>query len=96
MLVSKTSTASLGRFDKKIEGEPRARGVKRKFDANVVTDFSGEKSQAMDVLHKLGTAERKKAPKKGGAGVEGGVNARKAMRYEARTKQLSQTRSKRK
>lgn len=30
LLVSKASTASLGRFDKKIEGEPKARGIKRK------------------------------------------------------------------
>lgn len=83
MLVSKTSTASLGKFDKKIEGEPRARGMKRKFEANV-GDHKSEKEQAMTVLHKLGTAAGKKAPKKGSEGTDGGLNVRKAMRHEER------------
>lgn len=30
MLISKTATASMGKFDKKIEGEPKVKGVKRK------------------------------------------------------------------
>lgn len=93
MLVSKTSTASLGKFDKKIEGEPRARGLKRKFDANV-GDHKSEKEQAMTMLHKLGTADRKKAPKKGGEGVEGGINVRKAMRHEERKAAKDNRRSK--
>lgn len=93
MLVSKTSTASLGRFDNKIEGEPRARGLKRKFDSNV-GDHSTEKEQAMTMLHKLGTADRKKAPKKGGEGVDGGLNARKAIRHEERKAQKDNRRSK--
>lgn len=93
MLVSKTSTASLGKFDKKIEGEPRARGLKRKFEANV-GDHKSEKEQAMTVLHKLGTADRKKAPKKGGEGTEGGLNVRKAMRHEERKAAKDNRRSK--
>lgn len=91
MLVSKTATASLGRFDKKIEGEPKARGIKRKFDANV-GDFKSEKDAAMTVLGKIGTAERKKALKKGGEGAEGGLNTRKAVRFEERKQQLQNKR----
>lgn len=30
MLISKTATASMGKFDKKIEGEPKVKGIKRK------------------------------------------------------------------
>lgn len=91
MLVSKTATASLGRFDNKIEGEPKARGIKRKFETNV-GDFKSEKESAMTMLGKIGTAERKKAPKKGGEGVEGGLNQRKAVRFEERKAQLQNKR----
>lgn len=91
MLVSKVSTASLGRFDKSIEGEPRVKGIKRKFETNL-GDHASEKASAMDVLNRLGTAERKRAPKKGGSGVEGGVNTRKAVRYEERAAQLANRR----
>lgn len=93
MLVSKTSTASLGRFDRKIEGEPKAKGIKRKFEANV-GDYADEKATAMNLLNKLGTAERKKQPKKGGEGREGDLNLRKAVRHETRKKQLENTRRK--
>jgi hypothetical protein len=30
MALSRTATASMGKFDKKIEGEPKIKGVKRK------------------------------------------------------------------
>ncbi|GMK58748.1 hypothetical protein CspeluHIS016_0601900 [Cutaneotrichosporon spelunceum] len=93
MLVSKTATASLGRFDNKIEGEPRAKGIKRKFEATV-GDFKSEKDTAMSILTKVGTAERKKGPKKGGEGEEGGLNKRKAVRFEERKQQLANKRSK--
>jgi regulator of ribosome biosynthesis len=93
MLVSKTATASLGRFDRKIEGEPKAKGIKRKFDANV-GDHAVEKAAAMELLGKIGTAEGKKAPKKGSAGKDGDLNLRKAVRLETRTKQLENRRGK--
>lgn len=93
MLVSKTATASLGRFDNKIEGEPRAKGIKRKFEATV-GDFKSEKDAAMSILTKVGTAERKKGPKKGGEGEDGGLNQRKAVRFEERKQQLANKRAK--
>ena len=78
MLISKTSTASLGRFDKSIEGEPKARGVKRKFEANVDGKWKDEKAKAMEVLKAVESGERKKV--KGTSREEGAVNARKAVR----------------
>ncbi|KAK4685897.1 regulator of ribosome biosynthesis, partial [Tremellales sp. Uapishka_1] len=84
MLISKTSTASLGKFDEKIEGEPKARGVKRKFEG-VVGDLKGEKQKALDLLPSLGKEGVKKKPlKKGGEGEEGGLNVRKAVRFHDR------------
>ncbi|KIR58364.1 hypothetical protein I314_05606 [Cryptococcus bacillisporus CA1873] len=83
MLISKTSTASLGKFDNKIQGEPKARGMKRKFDANVPEGNGGEgteKERQMAVLKRVERGETKKS-KKGGEGVDGGLNVRKALRF---------------
>lgn len=81
MLVSKTSTASMGKFDKKIEGEPKAKGVKRKFDAN--ENVKDEASKMKSVLKSVERGESKKV-KKGGEGKDGDINARKAVRFEGR------------
>ena len=84
LLVTKTSTASLGKFDKKIEGEPRVKGVKRQFEANE-TDARGEKEKQMSVLSRVERGEKSKmGKKKGGEGAEGDVNVRKAVRYAGR------------
>ncbi|KGB79325.3 hypothetical protein CNBG_5163 [Cryptococcus deuterogattii R265] len=85
MLISKTSTASLGKFDNKIQGEPKARGMKRKFDANIPfssgTGGEGtEKERQMALLKRVERGETKKS-KKGGEGAEGGLNVRKALRF---------------
>lgn len=88
MLISKTSTASLGKFDNKIQGEPKARGMKRKFDANIPSSAAGqrgggdgtEKERQMAVLKRVERGETKKS-KKGGEGVDGGLNVRKALRF---------------
>ncbi|KAL1924681.1 uncharacterized protein VTP21DRAFT_4335 [Calcarisporiella thermophila] len=50
--VSKLSTASMGKFDKKLEGEPKIKGVKRKFDPDV-TDPNEEKEKSMSILSKV-------------------------------------------
>ncbi|OXH43419.1 hypothetical protein J003_06487, partial [Cryptococcus neoformans] len=81
MLISKTSTASLGKFDNKIDGEPKARGMKRKFDANIPGGSEGtEKERQLSVLKRVERGETNKA-KRGGQGVEGGLNVRKALRF---------------
>ncbi|WVQ94600.1 hypothetical protein IAU59_001680 [Kwoniella sp. CBS 9459] len=86
MLISKTSTASLGRFDDKIQGEPKVKGVKRKFEPVSKTDYSGEKESALSVLKRIesGVGSDKKRSKKGGAGAEGGLNVRKAVRFQGK------------
>ncbi|WVF67016.1 hypothetical protein IAT40_001759 [Kwoniella sp. CBS 6097] len=86
MLISKTSTASLGRFDEKIQGEPKVKGVKRKFEPVSKTDYSGEKESALSVLKRIesGAGSDKKRSKKGGEGVEGGLNVRKAVRFQGK------------
>ncbi|KAG2175470.1 hypothetical protein INT43_001117 [Umbelopsis isabellina] len=50
--VTKRSTASLGRFDKHIEGEPKMKGMKRQFAPNI-TDSKVEKQASMDILNKV-------------------------------------------
>lgn len=80
MLISKTSTASLGKFDNKIQGEPKARGMKRKFDANIPGGEGTERERQMAVLKRVERGETNKS-KKGGEGVEGGLNVRKALRF---------------
>ena len=74
----------MGKFDNKIEGEPKTKGVKRKFEDNV-RDVKGEKEAALGILKSVERGEGKKAKsRKGGEGEEGGVNYRKAVRFEGR------------
>ena len=80
MLISKSSTASLGKFDKKIDGEPKAKGIKRKFEPNVGGEegWSSEKGRSMDLLKSMEGKKRRE-------GKDGGeVNVRKAVRYHDR------------
>ncbi|KAJ9091781.1 hypothetical protein QFC21_007084 [Naganishia friedmannii] len=85
LLVSKGATASMGKFDEKVEGEPKAKGVKRKFAPTAPTTHAGEKDSQLQILNSLGTAATKRAkiarPKEG---IEGDVNARKAVRFNER------------
>lgn len=83
MMISSTATASMGKFDKTIDGEPKAKGVKRKFDPLVGTGDMGknwgeEKGKALDVLRKVESGEVRKL--KGTGRGEGEVNTRKAVR----------------
>lgn len=94
LLVSKTSTASLGRFDKRIEGEPKVKGVKRKFENNIAAGGWGEeKGKALDVLKSVESGERKKT--KGTQQEEGGVSHRKAVRHLGREQRAEKKRGKR-
>lgn len=43
MALSRTATASMGQFDKKIDGEPKIKGVKRKVSL-LTTDFMGNRN----------------------------------------------------
>ncbi|KAM0754979.1 RRS1-domain-containing protein [Meredithblackwellia eburnea MCA 4105] len=83
--VTKTSTASLGRFDDKLKGEKKEKNVKRKFDANEVSS-SSERSKALSILTKIGATPSNKrtrvsddAPDAGKG--DGLVNSRKAIKH---------------
>ncbi|KAJ1648174.1 Rhodanese- sulfurtransferase [Coemansia erecta] len=52
LVMSKQSTASLGKFDEKLKGEPKIKGVKRKFDP-LVGSADKEKSKNMEILNKV-------------------------------------------
>ncbi|KAJ2078476.1 Rhodanese- sulfurtransferase [Coemansia sp. RSA 988] len=52
LVLSKSSTASLGKFDEKLEGEPKIKGLKRKFDP-LVAATGKEKSKNMDILSRV-------------------------------------------
>ncbi len=94
LLISKTATASMGKFDKKIEGEPKVKGVKRKFEDNLATGGWGqERGKAMDVLKSVESGERKK--NKGTQLEEGGVSHRKAVRHLGREQRAEKKRGKR-
>ena len=57
--VSKTATASYGRFDKVIEAEPKikSQGKRRQFTAVATKDLGGEKDKYMGVLGKIERGE---------------------------------------
>ncbi|KAJ2548212.1 Rhodanese- sulfurtransferase [Coemansia sp. RSA 1933] len=52
IVMSKGSTASLGKFDEKLKGEPKVKGLRRKFDPLVVSTDK-EKSKNMDILNRV-------------------------------------------
>ena len=92
LLVTKSATASLGKFDKKIEGEPKVKGVKRQFEANE-TSAGNEKERQMDVLARVERGEKSRmGKKKGGEGAEGDVNVRKAVRYAGKEERMRKKR----
>ncbi|SJL02322.1 related to RRS1-regulator of ribosome biogenesis [Armillaria ostoyae] len=78
---ARISTASMGRFDKKLEGEKKMRGVKRKFDANE-QPVEHEKNASLALLSKMDSDARKtRAAPPSGDGV---VNVRKAVRFASK------------
>jgi regulator of ribosome biosynthesis len=77
LAATRISTASMGRFDKKLDGEKKLRGVKRKFEATE-TSVEQEKQASLAVLSKLdGDVNRARREKDAGDGI---LNVRKAIR----------------
>ncbi|KAJ2458716.1 Rhodanese- sulfurtransferase [Coemansia sp. RSA 2424] len=70
LVLSKGSTASMGKFDDKLAGEPKVKGLKRKFDP-LVKNSDKEKSNNMEILNRVSKGEAK---------TSSVVNARKAQR----------------
>lgn len=81
VLRSRASTASMGRFDKTLQGEQKQKGLKRKFDPNE-KDVGAERASNLALLNKLGTAAmRKNAKLAQGQGDRELVNTRKAVQF---------------
>lgn len=58
--LAKVSTASMGKFDKKIEGEAKTKGVKRKFGATVAPNPEAEKELNLKILSGINKESDKK------------------------------------
>ncbi|KAL4400016.1 Rhodanese-related sulfurtransferase [Malassezia pachydermatis] len=71
LLRARGSTASMGRFDTKLEGESKPRGVKRTFQPNEI-DASKERAAHMQLLAKMDK----------GGGSE--MNLRKAIKFASK------------
>ncbi|KAH0445952.1 hypothetical protein IEQ34_025213 [Dendrobium chrysotoxum] len=77
VLRSRGSTASMGRFDKTLEGEQKEKGIKRKFEANEV-DASKERASHMALLNKMTNGTLATNKRNGDKDL---VNVRKAVRF---------------
>ncbi|EIN10845.1 RRS1-domain-containing protein [Punctularia strigosozonata HHB-11173 SS5] len=84
LATTRISTASLGRFDKTLEGEKKLKGVKRKFTPTE-SSAAEEKKASLALLSKLDSDARKKTRKdetdSGGSDV---LNVRKAVRFASK------------
>ncbi|KAI0660737.1 ribosome biogenesis regulatory protein-domain-containing protein [Cubamyces menziesii] len=87
LAVTRTSTASMGKFDRTLEGEKKLKGVKRKFEPTIMPAES-EKSHNLAILAKLdkepaAKKSKKSTPSSGGSDV---LNVRKAIRTASKGK----------
>ncbi|KAF8339043.1 ribosome biogenesis regulatory protein-domain-containing protein [Cantharellus anzutake] len=87
LVHAKKSTASMGKFDKKLEGEPTQRGAKRKFKSNEIT-AAEEKDASLALLSRLekggGLAKKSKTVHAQGPDGENVLNVRKAIRFASK------------
>ncbi|KAH9066643.1 ribosome biogenesis regulatory protein-domain-containing protein [Lactarius vividus] len=91
LATTRMSTASMGKFDRVLDGEKKLRGVKRKFDP-IERSVDTEKSANLALIKQIGNGvpggsslKRAKRDGGGGSGGSGGagdvVNVRKAVRF---------------
>ncbi|CAE6492081.1 unnamed protein product [Rhizoctonia solani] len=91
LAITRTSTASMGRFDKKLEGDTKLKGIKRQFVPNEVSADS-EKKSSMDIIKRLDRVPPKskrvrtdaEAEESVRSGKDGLVNVRKAIRHASK------------
>ncbi|KAG9088916.1 Rhodanese- sulfurtransferase [Ceratobasidium sp. UAMH 11750] len=91
LAVTRTSTASMGRFDKNLDGDTKLRGVKHQFAPNEAP-VEVEKKSALDIIKKLerGPPKSKRArtdaeaEESARSGSDGLVNVRKAIRHASK------------
>ncbi|KAI9574256.1 ribosome biogenesis regulatory protein-domain-containing protein, partial [Boletus coccyginus] len=79
---TRVSTASMGKFDKRLEGDKKMRGVKRKFDP-AEASVEQEKQTSLALLSKLEGETKRARKEKGGDDV---LNVRKAIRVVSKGK----------
>ncbi|EAU84446.2 hypothetical protein CC1G_01442 [Coprinopsis cinerea okayama7 len=83
LATTRTSTASMGRFDKKLEGEKKIRGIKRKFEPNEGS-VEKEAKANLSLLAKMDSDSRKmRRTEKESESV---LNVRKAVRHASKGK----------
>ncbi|KAI0832682.1 RRS1-domain-containing protein [Trametes gibbosa] len=85
LAVTRASTASMGKFDRKLDGEKKLKGMKRKFEPTEIA-AANEKSHNLAILAKL---DREPASKKSKSSAQGSsssdiLNVRKAIRTASR------------
>ncbi|KAI0290081.1 RRS1-domain-containing protein [Multifurca ochricompacta] len=81
LATTRVSTASMGKFNRALEGEKKLRGVKRKFDP-IERSVETEKSASLALIKKLGNDVRGSSKfKKDGDGDGKVLNVRKAVRF---------------
>ncbi|THH12235.1 hypothetical protein EW145_g108 [Phellinidium pouzarii] len=80
LATTRVSTASMGRFDFKLEGEKKLRGVKRKYDPTE-RPVEDEKKSSLALISKLDGSTKK--TRKDGDAV---LNVRKAVRFVSKGK----------
>ncbi|KAF9006650.1 ribosome biogenesis regulatory protein-domain-containing protein [Cyathus striatus] len=82
LATSRVSTASMGKFDKRLEGEKKPRGVKRKFEPTTASAES-EKKSSLAIISRMDSDAKKtrREPKE-----EGVLNVRKAVRFASKGK----------
>ncbi|CCO28186.1 Ribosome biogenesis regulatory protein homolog OS=Homo sapiens GN=RRS1 PE=1 SV=2 [Rhizoctonia solani AG-1 IB] len=91
LAITRTSTASMGRFDKKLDGDTKLKGIKRQFAPNEVSADS-EKKSSMDIIKRLDREPPKskrvrtdaEAEDSRRTGKDGLVNVRKAIRHASK------------
>lgn len=83
LATSRVSTASMGRFDKVLEGEKKLRGVKRKFEP-AEAPVDQEKAANLALIQKMEKEPRQKKAKRDAA--DDVLNVRKAIRATSRGK----------
>ncbi|KZW04373.1 RRS1-domain-containing protein [Exidia glandulosa HHB12029] len=83
--MARVSTASMGKFDKKLEGESKIRGQKRKFDSNEMSTKT-ENQRALSIIAKLDGSKKRRTDRDGAPAEESVVNVRKAIRHASKGK----------
>ncbi|PAV21221.1 RRS1-domain-containing [Pyrrhoderma noxium] len=77
---TRISTASMGKFDRKLEGEKKIKGVKRKFEPTE-RSVADEQKASLAILSKIDGSGRKARKEKEGDDV---LNVRKAVRFASK------------